>query len=113
MVKEEAYIIELARRYAHELENLGISVKEIILYGSYARGEAKELSDIDFAVVSDRFGKEDCIEFSGILSKAKHPFYKDLIQAIGLSPTELRRALKYSFVEDIKKNGKVVYKKAA
>lgn len=113
MVKKSAHIKKLARRYADELERLGVPVDSIILYGSYARGEAGEYSDIDFAVISNRFGKGDGIEFSGILSMAKWPFAEELIEAIGLSPAQLTKAPKYSLVESIKQTGKVVYKKAA
>lgn len=36
----------------------GISVDQIILYGSYAKGKARPDSDIDVAVVSKNFGKD-------------------------------------------------------
>ena len=113
MVKKEAHLKELAQKYANELERLGVPVESIILYGSYARGEAREYSDIDFAVISKRFGLGDGFEFSGILSMAKWPFADELIEAVGLSPKQIDNAPKYSFIEEIKKHGKVVYKKAA
>lgn len=113
MVKKKDHIRALARKYADELEKLGVPVESIILYGSYARGEAGEFSDIDFAVISNRFGQGDGFEFSGILSKAKWPFADELIEAIGLSPEQMDKAPRFSFVEEIKKKGEVIYKKAA
>ena len=32
-----------------------IPIKEIILFGSYAKGNPKEYTDIDLAVIADRF----------------------------------------------------------
>ena len=112
MVKTEQDIIELAYKYARELEKLGVPVEEILLFGSYARGEARTFSDIDLAIVSTRFGKGDGLEFSGILSQARLSI-NEIIEAIGLSPEQIDKAPKYSLIEDIKKTGKVVYKKAA
>ena len=37
------------------LEIGGIHIDKIILFGSYARGNANEYSDIDIAVISDDF----------------------------------------------------------
>ena len=48
MDKEKA--IELAKKYADVVAEY-FSVKEVILYGSYANGRAHEYSDIDIAVI--------------------------------------------------------------
>lgn len=112
MAKTEQDIKKLAEDYAKELEKLGVPVDKILLFGSYARGEARDLSDIDFAVISERFGKKDGIEFSGVLSRASIPF-DEIIEAIGLSPERLENAPKLSFFEHIRNTSKVVYKKAA
>ncbi len=113
MGEKKARIKDIARKYAEELEKLGVPVELIILFGSYARGEAREYSDIDFVVISELFGQEDGLEFSGILSRAKHPLAAELIEAIGLSPKQIKQAPENSFIESIRKTGKVVYKKAA
>jgi len=47
--------IELAREYAALLrQGLGTRLKEIVLFGSSARGDASEASDYDVIVVVDR-----------------------------------------------------------
>lgn len=41
--------------YIKECNRIGINFKRIILFGSYARNNAHEWSDIDLALVSDDF----------------------------------------------------------
>jgi len=41
--------------YLHALYNNNIPIKEAILFGSYARGNYQEWSDIDIALVSEIF----------------------------------------------------------
>ncbi len=57
MVKRE--IIILIQKFLNYLEQEGISVDRAFLYGSYARGEENEESDIDVLLVSDIFDKND------------------------------------------------------
>lgn len=47
--------IESVRRYIEELRSHGIPVQEAIIFGSYAKGNPKEESDIDVALVSSAF----------------------------------------------------------
>lgn len=47
--------IESVRRYIEELRLNGIPVQEAIIFGSYAKGNPKEESDIDVALVSSAF----------------------------------------------------------
>lgn len=112
MVKTDRDVKKIAALYVRELEKLGVSVDEIRLFGSYARGEARSFSDIDFIVVSSRFGQKDRLELSGVLSRAAFPL-DAIIEAIGISPEKFESAPKGSFYEHIRKTGKVVYKKAA
>ncbi|WP_298435626.1 nucleotidyltransferase domain-containing protein [Geobacter sp.] len=48
-------VIEIVRRYVEELKRHNIDVQQVILFGSYAKGNVKEESDIDIALVSDVF----------------------------------------------------------
>jgi len=49
----------VAIEYAREVRNrLGPHVRQIILFGSQARGSATERSDYDFVVVVDTFSRE-------------------------------------------------------
>jgi hypothetical protein len=51
--------INLINRYARLLKQKGIKVSKIILFGSHAKGLAKPDSDIDIAVISSQFGKDN------------------------------------------------------
>lgn len=47
----------LLQKYRAVLLREGIPVKQMILFGSYAKGTAKPWSDLDICVVSPAFGK--------------------------------------------------------
>lgn len=51
MVEEK--VLTVAREYAAAVRKT-MNVRDIFLYGSHARGEAKKDSDIDIAVVADQ-----------------------------------------------------------
>lgn len=44
--------------YCVSLKNAGVRIDKVILYGSYAKGNPREESDIDVAVISRHFGKD-------------------------------------------------------
>jgi len=45
-------------KFVQSIEQQGISVSKVILFGSYAKGKANPDSDIDIAVVSTQFGQD-------------------------------------------------------
>jgi len=51
-------VIGVIKKFASALTKKGINIDKIILYGSHARGKARDDSDIDIAVVSRDFGKD-------------------------------------------------------
>ena len=55
MVEIPALILDKINRFIAELELNNIPVQKAILFGSYANGTANEWSDVDLAIVSDRF----------------------------------------------------------
>ncbi|MBI4646345.1 MAG: nucleotidyltransferase domain-containing protein [Bacteroidia bacterium] len=48
-------IIETVKNFASEIKNSGINLKKVYLFGSYAKNQQKEHSDIDVALVADEF----------------------------------------------------------
>ncbi len=46
-------IIELIKKYIWQLRLKGLTINEAILYGSYARNQANQDSDIDVLLLSD------------------------------------------------------------
>lgn len=98
-------MVELIRAIANRLrEQYGAS--EIILFGSYARGEAGEDSDIDLLIISDtneRFFER----MATVLS-----LVEDLIKKIPLSPivltskeVEKRKKVGDQFIAEILEEG--------
>ncbi|TRO78820.1 nucleotidyltransferase domain-containing protein [Desulfuromonas acetexigens] len=55
MAQATVAIIETIRRYVRALEAQGIQVDDAILFGSFAKGTAKDESDIDVALISSAF----------------------------------------------------------
>ena len=57
MAKSE--VIELLKKYCILLNSSGIHIEKAFLYGSYARGEASDDSDIDIMIVSHMFDSSE------------------------------------------------------
>jgi uncharacterized protein len=112
MVKTIDQVVHSVHLYVTELESLGIPVERVVLFGSYARASVHDDSDIDLAVFSPAFGREDHLEFSGVLSKAK--WNSDTsIEAIGFNPAALVTAGPASFLAEIVRTGRVAYQRQA
>lgn len=47
--------IEQVKSFVKELINIGLELNKVIIFGSTARDEMNEWSDIDLMIVSDRF----------------------------------------------------------
>ncbi|MEK7657933.1 MAG: nucleotidyltransferase domain-containing protein [Patescibacteria group bacterium] len=55
-------IKEVAFNFSKAVEKQGIPIKKLIIFGSYAKGNARPESDIDICVVSPKFGKDSIKE---------------------------------------------------
>lgn len=96
-------IIEIAGRYAEEVKKY-LSVKMIILFGSYAKGKGSATSDIDIAVVVDKF-TGDYLKTSAELFNLVRRVDKK-IEPVLLS----MKNNKSGFLERILKEGRIIYK---
>ena len=95
---------EIIAGFAARLER-EIPIEEIILFGSYAHGNAKAHSDIDLAIISDWFRDKTRIESMKYLSRvAAH--YNTLIEAIPFTSEEYRELDKRTFLARIVKTGR-------
>lgn len=56
MVEKETE--DIIRKFITELKKEGIEIIKVFLFGSYARGNAREDSDIDVGVVCNSFGTD-------------------------------------------------------
>ena len=81
----------------------GDSVEEVILFGSYARGDHDEESDIDVLIVGDVDFDELMEVVTDILLE-----YGELISPIVLKPEEFRKRMD-SFIRTVLSEGKVLY----
>jgi predicted nucleotidyltransferase len=50
--------IRVIKEFINALKREGINIDRVILFGSYARGNARPDSDIDIAIISKDFGKD-------------------------------------------------------
>lgn len=95
-------VIEKVKKYS-EIVAKNLSPKMIVLYGSYAKGTAREDSDIDVAVIYDNAGDDYWNKF--------HELYKlrrDIDSRI--EPVLLEQENDQSgFSENILKNGVILY----
>jgi predicted nucleotidyltransferase len=55
---DKGQAIKVIKEFVNALKREGITIDRVILYGSYAKGNALPDSDIDVAVVSKNFGKD-------------------------------------------------------
>lgn len=55
MVRNQSAIINTVRQFAEEVKKQGVQLRQVILFGSYARGDQQEWSDVDVALVADEF----------------------------------------------------------
>jgi len=95
-------ITTIAQRYVQGLKNSGIPIVKAYLFGSYAKGNPHEYSDIDICVVSDSFGN-DYIEESVNLRKLAFDI-DNRIEAVPFTTDDLND--KYStLASEIKKYG--------
>jgi len=89
--------------YIAECNRLGVHFKKVILFGSYARNEAHEWSDIDLALVSD--------DFTGIRWDDREKISLADIKFVDIEPHIFNSAYFEDgdpFTEEIKKTGKEI-----
>jgi len=83
---------------------------KIILFGSYARGDATENSDLDLFIVknTDKPRYQRGMEIRKLLYGSMIP-----IDIVVFTPYEIESSkdIKYSFVNEVIKSGKILYEK--
>ena len=104
MVKKN--VLDLLQEFQKALENQHVHVKKIILYGSWAHGNAHDDSDIDVVVISDSFKEKDYWERIEVLSQA---IYKIFVPIEAVAMTQEEWDNKASSVCEYAKDGEVVF----
>ena len=93
-------IANAVNRYKRQLATMGIRVERVFLFGSQARGEAREGSDIDVIVVSPDFDRKSVRERAEILGVAAARILEP-IQAMGVTPQEVAASPRAPFLDEV------------
>ena len=94
--------IEKVKRFAREIQNSGLHLRKVILFGSYAKNKQHKWSDIDVALVADEFKNfeyEDKQHFVSVL--IRKPYYH--IQTKTYSTSYFKKG--DPFIDEIKQTG--------
>lgn len=103
MVKRTDEIMEDIQKYI-ECISKKIKIDRVILFGSYAHGNATIQSDIDLAIVSSEFGKSPLIEKMELYEwRLDSNITKD-IQPVPVSRDDFLETSDF-FISEIKKTG--------
>ena len=109
MVYKKTEIKNIVLNYVKELQSR-IPVEKIILFGSYAYGKPTKASDIDIAVVSEKFKKMDDIKRIMLLSDYSRRIKCSVdIDPIGFTEDELEQADSFEIGGEIAEKGIVIY----
>ena len=100
---DQAAVVNTVKQYA-DVVTKELSPAAIVLYGSYAKGNPHEDSDIDVAVIFDNF-TGDWLKTSSRLWKLTEDISFD-IEPVLLDSTQDRSG----FVQNIYATGRVIYK---
>lgn len=104
MVETRRQITTLVRRYVATLEERGIPVERVILFGSHASGHPRDWSDIDIAVISPKFDSLSLLERYEQLGLANRHLQAPL-DIIGFSPSQVASCEPGSFLDQILRTG--------
>jgi predicted nucleotidyltransferase len=80
-------VLNIIKRFRKNIENQGLCVDNIILFGSYANGTHHEGSDIDLVVISKDFEGKDFWERIDIIVNALM-IELSTIEAVAMTPEE-------------------------
>lgn len=98
-------VLDILRRFRAALESKKVRVEKVVLFGSWAKGTAREDSDIDVVVVSPDFGGKDLWSRAKMLGPAAYQVFAP-IQASALTPQEWEG--KTSTICELAKDGEVL-----
>ncbi|MCL4534107.1 MAG: nucleotidyltransferase domain-containing protein [Bacteroidetes bacterium] len=111
MVKTDADLKRIVSAYVDKL-NKDIKVDRAILFGSYARGNPRDESDIDLAIISEDLAEMDFVRRQEFLGR-KTIGCDTLLEPIGYTREQYEHAEAHPFLNEIKRTGKVVWESEA
>jgi len=104
MADENYPIKDLIKKYIDEIERNNIPVQRVILFGSYAKGNFKDESDIDVAIISPAFTGDRFEDRRRIVPLRRK--IDNRIEPIPLTPEDFDKG--GNFIDEIKKIGKLI-----
>lgn len=107
MAKAEADIKRIVEDFVRHLPP-SIRVQKVVLYGSHARGNPHEWSDIDIAVISDDFKGLPPFKRAEVLAMA-HLKSDPALAPIAYTLEEYHNASHLTFLGEIKRTSIVIY----
>lgn len=108
MVRSASEIKKIANQYTDELKRHKIYITKIILYGSYANGNARPYSDIDLVVISPNLVRFTPLKRQEFLAQMTMNINAPL-EVIGYTPKEFKKAAHTIFGQIIQQTGKVLH----
>lgn len=106
----EDRVIEAIIFTEKRLEDNGINVSKIILFGSHARGAATPESDIDIIIVSDDFEGKDLLARAQMTKDAEISAIKRFMMPFDIiTKTDAKLKNVDSLIADYAMEGEVVY----
>jgi len=88
VVKKSSAIFRAIRKYIRALQESGVHIQQVFLYGSHAKNRAHLDSDIDIIVVSANFNGKELLERLRILGRARRNM-PEPVEAYGFTPEEV------------------------
>jgi len=109
MVKKTT--IKLGKTLQQLLRQRGITVKKIVVFGSYTRGEEKKDSDVDIIIVSPDFRNKDIFEKVELTSGIHRALVKRVKKPVDIMYySDIEWGKSHSLIIDAaKREGEVIY----
>ena len=106
-VLTEEQLSNIINHYVSKLKQK-INIEQIILYGSYAKGNANEWSDIDLYIVSNDLPENELKGTNGFQLDCLVGKYDPRLEVLGINPNQLKSPIEKTFFEEVKINGKLI-----
>lgn len=76
------------------------------LFGSHARGQTREWSDVDVCIISPLFGSEDPLPY--LWTRRRRGDVENLLAPVGFTPEEFNAKIPSPLVAEIRKYGEEI-----
>ena len=81
-------VLTVLSAFRAALDRRGVADARLVLYGSYAQGNARDESDIDVVVISETFEGLSFWDRTDVLARATLEVWGEPIEAVALTPSE-------------------------